>query len=93
VNPSIDRRFIRVITIGAFAAMLGLAGCGRKGPLDLPPSSSLAEPAQAAPQGPGASVNPMATPTTQAPPAFGPNGEPIAPKGPKRPLALDCLLD
>jgi len=35
-----DRLFLRLALIGAFAAALALAGCGRKGPLDLPPGAA-----------------------------------------------------
>ena len=35
-------RFGRLALIGVLAAALGLAGCGRKGPLDPPPGASLA---------------------------------------------------
>jgi predicted small lipoprotein YifL len=94
VNFSIDRKLIRIVTIGALAGAFGLAGCGRKGPLDPPPSASVAETAPAAAPGPGAvSMNPMAPPAKQTPEAFGLNGEPIAPKGPKKPIALDWLLN
>ena len=34
-----DRLFFRLALIGALAAAFGLAGCGRKGPLDPPPSA------------------------------------------------------
>ncbi len=34
-----DRLFFRLALIGALAASLGLAACGRKGPLDPPPSA------------------------------------------------------
>jgi predicted small lipoprotein YifL len=39
---NLDRTFYRLALIGALTASLGLAACGRKGPLDLPPGSSLA---------------------------------------------------
>ncbi|MGI8527535.1 MAG: LPS translocon maturation chaperone LptM [Pseudolabrys sp.] len=32
--------FLRLALIGALASALGLAGCGRKGALDLPPSAA-----------------------------------------------------
>ena len=92
----INRRIVRLAIIGTMAAALGLAGCGRKGALDPPPSASIAEPAEAAPPaaGPGANMNPMAAPAKpMAPVAFGSHGEPIAPKGPKRPLFLDWFID
>ncbi len=34
-----DRLFFRLALIGALAASFGLAACGRKGPLDPPPSA------------------------------------------------------
>ncbi len=34
-----DRLFFRLALIGALAASLGLAACGRKGPLDPPPGA------------------------------------------------------
>ena len=34
-----NRLFLRFALIGALAAAFGLAGCGRKGPLDPPPAS------------------------------------------------------
>ena len=39
MSHSSDRLFFRLALIGALAAAFGLAGCGRKGPLDLPPSA------------------------------------------------------
>jgi predicted small lipoprotein YifL len=41
------RPYFRVALIGVVAASLGLAGCGRKGPLDPPPGASLAGEPQA----------------------------------------------
>ena len=38
----IDRSLLRLALIGALAASLGLAACGRKGPLALPPGDTLA---------------------------------------------------
>lgn len=35
---------MRIATIAVLAAALALAGCGRKGPLELPPSSQTAAP-------------------------------------------------
>jgi predicted small lipoprotein YifL len=37
---SLSRPFLRLAVVGALAAALGLAGCGRKGPLDLPPAAA-----------------------------------------------------
>lgn len=70
---------------------LALAGCGRRGPLDLPPTAS------------GASTANVAAPTdteTEAQktpsvfnPTYGADAAPAAPKGKKRSFILDPLLD
>ena len=39
MNHFPDRLFFRLALIGALAASLGLAACGRKGPLDPPPGA------------------------------------------------------
>ena len=67
---------------------LALAGCGRKGPLDLPPTAS----------GPTASVapeDPQATSATKPSlfdPSYGTNASPSAARGKKQPFVLDPLL-
>ena len=72
-------------------AALTLSGCGRKGPLDLPPNASSASTANL--QRP-----PTDTASEEAakPSLFNPNyytsAAPVAAKGPKRPFALDPLL-
>lgn len=67
---------------------LALAGCGRKGPLDLPPTASSASTANVAP--------PTDT-ETEAPsvfnPTYGADAAPAATKGRKKPFILDPLLD
>lgn len=88
--------FIRLATIGVLVAALGLAGCGRKGPLDPPPGASLEGVTQ--PDMPNLmSSNGRATPIGgEAPdgnPGVGPNGQPLAPKGPKKRIPLDVLLN
>jgi len=45
----------RLALAAAVVAALGLAGCGRKGPLDLPPSDTAAPAAPAATGAPGTS--------------------------------------
>ena len=60
-------------------AALGLAGCGRKGGLDLPPGATPAETSVSRPD---------------LEPAIAPDGRVIAPtQGPKRSTPLDFLLN
>ena len=68
-------RTLPLVVLGIL--VLGLAGCGRKGPLDLPPSAAINQP-------PG---------TAAEAPAVGPDGRPVAPPGPRKRLPIDSLLD
>ena len=91
VRQSADR-WSRLALVAAMTAALGLAGCGRKGPLDPPPSAGITPPPAYAPRpslgeenyGP---VPPAERPRTAAaaPPA------PTAPPQPKT-FPLDFLL-
>jgi predicted small lipoprotein YifL len=72
-------RAVRSLPLIALAVIsLALAGCGRKGPLDLPPSAAINQP-------PG-------TAAAEAP-AHDPEDRPVAPAGTKRRLPIDPLLD
>ena len=68
---------------------LSLAGCGRKGALDLPPSASGANAA--------ATSTDTEAEAARQPSVFnssyGTDASPAAPKGKKRPFILDPLLD
>jgi predicted small lipoprotein YifL len=91
VNP----RFAHIAVIGALAAF-ALTGCGRAGPLELPPGAAAAQPAKAAkPANTGFGLNPMAT--QEAPPtpaAFDSEGHPVAPaNAPKKHLPIDWLIE
>ena len=77
------RPVFRIALIGALAASLGLAACGRKGPLDPPPAASLA--------GEQAAVAP--DPSNRSKPPIGPDGKPIAPGVPNKRIPLDVLLN
>ena len=88
-----DRPNYRWALILAGAAALALSGCGRKGPLDLPPTASSQLPAQAA----AIQSDPNAPPQPANPNLFDPNNnagaQPTAGRGPKRSFALDPLLN
>jgi predicted small lipoprotein YifL len=49
VKQSVDR-WSRLALVAAMTAALGLAACGRKGPLDPPPSAGLTPPPAYAPR-------------------------------------------
>jgi predicted small lipoprotein YifL len=58
------------------AAAVALAGCGRKGALEPPPSAAIAQPAAAGQQ-----------------PETGDEDKPVAPRGQKKRIPLDWLVD
>ena len=90
MNP----RFAQIAVIGALAAAFALTGCGRKGPLDLPPgAAAAAQPAK--PANTGFGLNPMATQEAPATPAaFDSEGHPVAPaNAPKKRLPMDWLIE
>jgi predicted small lipoprotein YifL len=74
----VTRLLVRFVLVACCASAL-LAGCGRKGPLDLPPSAT-AGPAPIGPDG-----KPMGAMDTY--------GQPQAPPGPKKHIFLDNLID
>lgn len=86
---SIDPLF-RIATFGLLALAVLLAGCGRKGPLDLPPADMTQQPAQGADMQSGSSAPP---PRSSAPIEYNVDGRPLAPRGQKKKLPADVLLD
>jgi predicted small lipoprotein YifL len=90
-----DRSFSRLVLIGTLVASLGLTACGRKGPLDPPPGASL----EGVPQAnmpelmSGKTATPIGGQTNNANPGVGPDGQPLAPKGPNKHIPLDVLLN
>jgi predicted small lipoprotein YifL len=68
-------------------AALALGACGRKGPLDLPPTSSSSSQPSASSQPDGERAKP-----SLFDPSFGADAGPTAPKGTKKPFLLDPLL-
>jgi predicted small lipoprotein YifL len=73
-------------------AALALAGCGRKGPLELPPTASSQQPPVAAVQ-PDPAATAEASKANLFNPNYGSDQLPVAGRGPKRPFALDPLLN
>ncbi len=74
---------IIVLSVSALA----LGGCGRKGPLDLPPTANAA---------PGAAASDTESERAAQPsvfnPTYGSDAAPAATRGSKRPFILDPLL-
>ncbi len=89
-----DRPFLRFALIGLAVAALGLAACGRKGDLDPPPGASLAGEQS---NTPGPLSNPVAAPiggrAKDGDQGVRADGQPLAPKGPKKQIPLDVLLN
>jgi predicted small lipoprotein YifL len=79
----------RWVVVLLTATALALAGCGRKGPLELPPSAS---PEAVAAAQANADHEPAAKPSLFDP-SYGANAGPVAPKGTKQPFLLDPLLN
>jgi predicted small lipoprotein YifL len=79
IRPS-DRPLVRLVAIATFMAALTLAGCGRKGGLDAPPSSLPASPSPQASNSPSLGDS--------SPGFFGPSlGNATAPSGPQNQTA------
>jgi predicted small lipoprotein YifL len=71
------------------AAVLALAGCGRKGPLELPPTASVPPAASAQAD---ADAQRAASKPSVFDPTYGSEAPPAAPKGAKKAFVLDPLL-
>jgi len=95
LNRFRDRTFLRLALIGVAVASLGLAACGRKGPLDLPPGGSYAGESQASVPADGSRsiASPIGGQVKNDDPGVGPDGRPQAPKGPNKRVPLDVLLN
>ncbi|HVX79181.1 MAG TPA: lipoprotein [Bradyrhizobium sp.] len=70
-------------------AALTLSGCGRKGPLELPPTASTTPNGGPAPTD---TAQQQASTPSVFNPSYGANAPPAAPKGPNKPFILDPLL-
>jgi predicted small lipoprotein YifL len=92
VKQSVDR-WSRLALVAAMTAALGLAACGRKGPLDPPPSAGLTPPPAYAPrpslgeENYGPTPLPVERTAAAAPPAATP-----PPPPPPKTFFLDFLL-
>jgi len=90
----------KLATLGLILSACALGGCGRKGPLDLPPGAALT-PAQEQAGGTDSqqqyrsqtSSGSSADETLFAPGGSTQRNQMAAPRGPKRRIILDPLLD
>lgn len=85
----LKRDLPRLALIGALVASLGLAACGRKGPLDPPPSADapvVEQPRQS-------SLNPIAVQPLGGGGGSGGGDMLVTPPGPKKRIFLDNLLN
>jgi len=89
--------FARLALIGMLAGALSVTGCGRKGPLDPPPGASLEGEVQ--PVAPNLMTNkqplaqPIGTNADADNPGVGEDGKAQAPKGQRKHIPLDNLLN
>jgi predicted small lipoprotein YifL len=100
----VDRPLARLALAGALVAALGLAGCGRKGPLDPPPGAAAEAPPtrtsglpgsfrSAVPGRPAQTAQQAAVKPEEADAAgIDDHGNPIAGKGHRQHFFLDFLL-
>ena len=96
MNACRDRLFLRFALTAALAASLGVAACGRKGPLDPPPGSSLEgvrQPDMPSLDLPRLSATPIGGQAKDGEAGVGTDGRPVAAKGPKKQIPLDVLLN
>ena len=87
VNRTCGPVSARWTLVAVAAVTLALAGCGRKGPLDLPPNAMNSSAVGQEPQ------DDRVAPPGTTNPGYNVEGGPVAPKGRKKPFILDPLLD
>ena len=84
-----NRSLFPFAVIGVLVLALPLSACGRKGALDPPPGGYAIEP--------GVIRTPVsrsgAARPKEEPPAYDEDGRPIAPKGSKKKMPADWLID
>ena len=80
----------RLTKFTVLVVVLLLAACGRKGPLDLPPTDESLQPGQSTDTQPGTA----ARSSRAGPPVeYNAEGRPLAPRGQKKKLPADVLID
>jgi predicted small lipoprotein YifL len=87
--PRSSRLILRFAALGALVAAFALAGCGRKGPLDPPPGTSMQQPVAQEQSGSGETPGQSGAQAIE----YGPDGRPLAPQGRKKKLRADWLID
>jgi predicted small lipoprotein YifL len=85
------RRNFRVALAVAGIAALGLCGCGRAGPLELPPGPATGAPSTQLTQ-PDGSPAPGSPQDSAMKNGFDAQGNPVAMSGQKKPFILDPLV-
>ena len=88
-----ERPFIRVAMVGALVASLGLAACGRKGPLDPPPSAAATGETQPAQSNSPSLLNPVGMSPVGGGAGGGSYDAMESPQGEKKRIPLDVLLN
>jgi predicted small lipoprotein YifL len=89
------RPFTALAVLAVIAAAVPLTGCGRKGPLDPPPSAAAPPPQAASPSvvsSPFSTTSSSGQPSDRRAGVMG-DGRAVAPKGPHKRIPLDVLLD
>jgi predicted small lipoprotein YifL len=89
VNRTTSPASSRWVTLVLITVALALAGCGRKGGLDLPPNAPVQPTASATSS---TEADAAASKGNLFDPSYGMNNPPAAPKGQKKPFILDPLL-
>jgi predicted small lipoprotein YifL len=85
------RPIFRLAGFGVLILALLLVGCGRKGPLDLPPAEVSQQPGQSGDTQSGSSTGSSSRNSPQM--EYSVEGRPLAPRGQKKKLPADILLD
>ena len=86
-----SRWYVRVALVGALVA--GLAGCGRKGPLEPPPSAALPQPVLAQPTLGEPPADPSLAALLPEPAPTPPPSPSLAAPPPRKSFFLDWLLN